>query len=61
MDRKVVGPKIEETLSKSESLEVVKTLGGKAADVETARKAVAKGELPVCHHCPRRGYQSLSR
>ena len=45
LDRKVVGPKIEETLSKSESLEVVKTLGGKAADVETARKAVAKGEF----------------
>jgi len=45
MDRRTVGPKIEETLSKSGSLELVKTLRGKAVDVEAARKAVAKGEL----------------
>jgi ABC-2 type transport system permease protein len=40
-----VGPKIEEILSKSGSLELVKVLRGKAVDVEAARKAVAKGEF----------------
>ncbi len=45
MDRQTVGPKIEEILTKSGSLELVKTVKGKTADVETARKAVAKGEF----------------
>jgi ABC-2 type transport system permease protein len=45
MDRKTVGLKIEETLGKSGSLELVKVLRGNTVDVEAARKAVAKGEF----------------
>ena len=43
-DGQTVGPKLEEILSKVETLELVKGLKGKAIDVETAKNAVAKGD-----------------
>jgi len=44
-DGQIVGPRIEDFLRKSNSVELVKESEGKAIDVETARKAVAKGDF----------------
>jgi ABC-2 type transport system permease protein len=48
LDGDSVGLKIEEALRKSGVVEIVKELHGKRINVETARKAVAKGEFQFC-------------
>ena len=46
-DRQTVGPKLEEVLKKANILELFKELKGKTIDVDTAKKAVAKGSYQL--------------
>lgn len=46
-DGQTVGPKLEEVLKKAKVMELVKELKGKPIDLETAQKAVAKGDYQL--------------
>jgi ABC-2 type transport system permease protein len=46
-DRKTVGRQVEDSLRKSGSIEIIKEIKGKPIDVETAKKAVARGDFQV--------------
>ena len=47
LDRKTVGQRIEDSLRKSGSVEIIKEIKGKPIDIETAKKAVARGDFQV--------------
>jgi len=51
-DGKSVGKWVEESLRKSGSIEIVKDLKGKPIDIETAKKAVLRGDFQTCIHIP---------
>lgn len=46
-DGKAVGQRIEDSLRKSGSVEIIKEIKGKPIDIETAKKTVARGEFQV--------------
>ncbi len=48
MDGQFVGRSLKEALLKSGTVKIVSKIKGKAFDVETAKKAVAKGDFPLC-------------
>ena len=47
LDRKTVAQRIEDSLRKSGSVKIIKEINGKPIDIETAQKAVARGEFQV--------------
>jgi ABC-2 type transport system permease protein len=53
LDRKAVGRQIEESLKKSGAVKIIKEIKGKPVDIETAQKAVARGEFQVGIVIPR--------
>jgi ABC-2 type transport system permease protein len=53
LDRKAVGQKIEDSLKKSGPVKIIKEIDGKPIDIETAQKAVARGEFQVGIVIPR--------
>ena len=53
LDRKAIGQRIEDSLKKSGSVKIIKEINGKPVDMETAQKAVARGEFQVGIVIPR--------
>ncbi len=51
-DGKMIGKWVEESLRKSGSIEMVKDLKGKPVDIETAKKAVLRGDFQTCVQIP---------
>ncbi len=47
LDKKTVGQRIEDSLKKSGSVEIIRDIEGKPIDIETAKKAVARGDFQV--------------
>jgi ABC-2 type transport system permease protein len=53
LDRKAIGRQIEDSLKKSGAVKIIKEINGKQVDIETAQKAVARGEFQVGIVIPR--------
>ncbi len=53
LDRKTIGRQIEDFLKKSGSVKIIKEINGKPVDMESAQKAVARGEFQVGIVIPR--------
>jgi ABC-2 type transport system permease protein len=51
-DGEMVGKWVEESFRKSGSIEIVKDIEGKPVDIETAKKAVLRGDFQTCIHIP---------
>jgi ABC-2 type transport system permease protein len=47
LDKKKVGQRIEDSLKKSGAVEIIREIEGKPIDIETAKKAVARGDFQV--------------
>jgi ABC-2 type transport system permease protein len=60
-DGNTVGQKIEESFKKAGSVKIIKAINGKPIDVETAKKAVARGDFQIGIIIPPRTTESFKK